>query len=238
MVDLPAPAPGAPARAPTNTEARVTLEQVRYRWTPDSTPALTIDHLQLLPGESLFVSGPSGSGKSTLLGLLAGVLAPQEGSLTLLGSALASMSPSARDRFRADHVGYVFQLFNLLPYLSVIENVTLPLRFSQRRRQRVARPREEALRLLAHLGIEELAPRPVTRLSVGQQQRVAAARALIGSPELILADEPTSSLDARAGRQFIELLFNECQRSKSTLVLVSHDHDLATHFDRTLELEA
>ena len=128
-------------------------------------------------------------------------------------------------------------MFNLIPYLSVIENVTLPLRFSQRRRERVEDPAGEAKRLLEHLGMGHLAERQVTKLSVGQQQRVAAARALIGSPEFILADEPTSSLDEGHSEGFVKLLFDECAASGSTLVFVSHDARLAGLFDRSFRLE-
>jgi putative ABC transport system ATP-binding protein len=159
----------------------------------------------------------------------------------VLGQDLARLGGAERDRFRADHVGFIFQLFNLIPYLSVVENVILPCGFSDRRRanarQAGGRVHDEALRLLRHLDMAEAAllHRPVTALSVGQQQRVAAARALIGAPELIVADEPTSSLDADRRHAFIELLFQECAREQATLVFVSHDGTLAGMFDRTVE---
>lgn len=214
------------------------LDRLRFAWSGSGEPDLVIPNLKLAVGERLFVSGPSGCGKSTLLGLLAGVSVPQVGSVTILGEIISSCGASARDRFRADHIGYLFQMFNLIPYLSVIENVTLPLRFSSIRSGRIPDPVGEATRLLAHLGMEGLLDRPVTKLSVGQQQRVAAARALIGSPELILADEPTSSLDAGHSERFIELLFEECARAKTSLVFVSHDTGLAKLFDRTHLLES
>lgn len=214
----------------------IVLEGVSYRWDAEGDPDLAIDQLGIASGERLFVQGPSGSGKSTLLGLLSGVLVPQEGSVTVLGETVSSLGSAERDRFRADHVGYLFQMFNLIPYLSVIENVTLPLRFSERRRGRVDDGAEEARRILEHLGMGDLAGRPVTKLSVGQQQRVAAARALIGSPEVVLADEPTSALDAGHSERFVELLFAECERAGATLVFVSHDAALATLFDRSYEL--
>lgn len=190
-------------------------------------------------GERLFVQGASGSGKSTLLSLLAGVVVPQQGSVNVLGEPLHALAPPRRDRFRADHLGYIFQQFNLVPYLTVLENVTLPCRFSRLRRARVKHPDEEARRLLEHLGLssDELIERPVTALSVGQQQRVAAARALMGSPQLIIADEPTSALDADNRESFIQLLFKECAREGSTLLFVSHDRTLAPLFDRTVTLK-
>jgi putative ABC transport system ATP-binding protein len=152
------------------------------------------------------------------------------------------MGGSARDRFQADHMGVIFQMFNLVPYLSVVENVTLPCRFSRRRAARTTDgggPQSEALRLLSRLGISDpLLQRPVTDLSVGQQQRVAAARALMGAPEVIIADEPTSSLDAGHRRSFIRLLFEECDKAKATLIFVSHDTSLAPLFHRTVQLNA
>jgi putative ABC transport system ATP-binding protein len=214
----------------------VVLQSVRFGWAGGNEPDLTIDDLRIAPGERLFIQGPSGSGKSTLLSLLAGVAAPQEGSVTVLGQRIGELGASRRDRFRADHIGYIFQMFNLIPYLSVIDNVTLPLRFSARRLQRIDNPAEEASRLLAHLGMGDLMDRPVTELSVGQQQRVAAARALIGSPEIVLADEPTSSLDRENSERFIQLLFEECDRDRTTLVFVSHNHALAQLFDRSITL--
>jgi putative ABC transport system ATP-binding protein len=174
--------------------------------------------------------------------LLAGVVTPQHGTVRVLGRDLAALRAAARDRFRADHIGYIFQLFNLIPYLSVIENVCLPCGFSARRRARATRAGRsvegEAARLLEHLemGGAEVLCRPVTELSVGQQQRVAAARALIGAPELMIADEPTSSLDADRRAAFLGLLFRECERESTTLIFASHDASLAPLFDRTMEV--
>ena len=151
------------------------------------------------------------------------------------------MSSVHRDHFRSDHIGFIFQMFNLIPYLSVIENVTLPCRFSDKRKHKVLAGadslEQEAIRLLEHLDMahDDLLHKPVNELSVGQQQRVAAARALIGSPELVIADEPTSSLDAERREAFIELLFRECESAGSTLVFVSHDNSLLAPFDRTIE---
>jgi putative ABC transport system ATP-binding protein len=182
--------------------------------------------------------GPSGSGKSTLLSLLAGVVVPQHGSVRVLGCELTATKATGRDRFRADHIGFIFQLFNLLPYLSVIENVILACGFSRRRQQRAGGDAHaDALRLLRQLGMgtPELLHRPVTDLSVGQQQRVAAARALIGAPELVIADEPTSALDADARAVFLELLFAECSRVQAALLFVSHDASLSSAFDRSVE---
>jgi putative ABC transport system ATP-binding protein len=169
------------------------------------------------------------------------VVLPQRGSLRVLGTEVPRLAGAARDAFRADHFGIIFQMFNLVPYLSVIENVTLPCRFSARRRRQVeARggAEREARRLLEDLdlAVEAQAPGAVARLSVGQQQRVAAARALIGRPEIVLADEPTSALDADRREAFLRLLFRECDAERATLLFVSHDRSLKGLFDWSLAL--
>lgn len=215
----------------------VDIAGVRFAWSATGPPVLDLDRLRIALGERVFLRGPSGSGKSTLLSVLAGVLTPQQGQVTVLGQDLRALSGPARDRFRADHIGFIFQLFNLIPYLSVLDNVLLPCGFSAQRKARAgADARGEAVRLLEHLDMgAPLLRRPVTELSVGQQQRVAAARALIGAPGLVIADEPTSSLDADRRAAFIGLLFSECKRERTALIFVSHDAGLAPLFDRTVE---
>jgi putative ABC transport system ATP-binding protein len=218
----------------------IELSNVRFSWNAASPAVLDIDSLRIEPGESVFLRGPSGSGKSTLLSLLAGVTIPDEGTLRVLGEDIGKLDGAARDHFRADHIGFIFQMFNLIPYLSVLENVCLPCGFSARRRERAcasgAGLQAEAIRLLGHLDMAEpgLLRRPVNELSVGQQQRVAAARALIGMPELVIADEPTSSLDEDRRAAFLDLLFRECGQHRATLVFVSHDASLGSRFDRML----
>lgn len=202
---------------------------------------LEIETFELNAGERLFLRGPSGSGKSTLLGLIAGVLEAQTGRIEVLGHDMAQLSGSARDRVRADHLGVIFQMFNLVPYLSMVQNVMLPCRFSSRRRAADSGERDPhalAIHLLSRLGLNDpdLLARNVTELSVGQQQRVAAARALIGNPSLIIADEPTSALDADSRDRFIELLSDEAQKTGASLLFVSHDASLAPLFDRALDL--
>ena len=214
----------------------VEIEDLRFAW-PGQTPCLQVDRFTLERGEAVFLHGPSGSGKSTLLALLAGIQVAMSGRLSLGGTELGKLRAPARDRFRVDHVGLVFQQFNLLPYLSVIDNVTLPCRFSELRRERAledAKDLEEAAgRLLSRLDlVPALWRRRATALSVGQQQRVAVARALIGRPDLILADEPTSALDASRQEAFLDLLIQECARSSIGLVFVSHDQRLARRFSR------
>lgn len=219
-------------------EPIVSISNLSFAWTPGNE-VLDISDFQLKAGERLFLRGASGSGKSTLLGIIAGVLEAGSGEVIVLGQDLATLKPAARDRLRADHLGVIFQMFNLVPYLSVIGNVTLPLRFSPKRRAAInGNEDDEARRLLSRLGLtdETLLARRVSDLSVGQQQRVAAARALIGGPEIVIADEPTSALDADARDQFIDLLSEEVRRTGAALLFVSHDAGLATHFDRAVDL--
>ena len=199
---------------------------------------LDLPALEIARGERVFLHGPSGSGKTTLLGLVAGVLTPRAGRVTILGEPLHAMSGAARDRFRAAHLGYVFQMFNLIPYLSVRENITLPCRLSTARRARAGDPAAAAARLAEALEIAPLLARPVTELSVGQQQRVAVARALIGAPDLVVCDEPTSALDTDRRDRFLALLFAQVAAAGSALLFVSHDLGLAARFDRTLALGA
>jgi putative ABC transport system ATP-binding protein len=215
----------------------IALADLRFRWPGAAADCLHIAALSIEPGSTVFVYGPSGCGKSTLLGLLAGVLVPSGGRVSLLGTEWSSMSGARRDAFRADHVGYIFQQFNLLPYLSVLDNVLLACRFSARRAARAGAVVAAAESLLARVGLAQpLWSRPAALLSVGQQQRVAAARALIGTPELVIADEPTSALDAPLRDGFMDLLLGECRAAGSTLVFVSHDERLAPRFDRQLAL--
>jgi putative ABC transport system ATP-binding protein len=225
--------------ATATTDAVVDLRDVEVRY--GGRAVLTIDALAFTRGERVFIAGPSGCGKSTLLALVAGVLTPTRGTVRVLGQDLGTLSGAARDRFRGAHCGIVFQQFNLLPYLSVVDNVLLPLGFSPERRARVGTgTRDEARRLLAALGLEALAAesRGVATLSVGEQQRVAVARALLGRPELVIADEPTSALDADARGAFLELLLAECRASGGTLLFVSHDAALGAVFDRRIDLPA
>ncbi len=224
------------------TEKVIELNNLQFSWPREKKTILDIDALHIHQGERVFIEGSSGSGKSTLLNLIAGVVTSQQGTVRVLGHILNEQSNGKRDLFRADHIGFIFQLFNLIPYLSIVENVTLPCHFSRLRREKAKQSagslEEEALRLLNHLGMADpgLVHRNVAELSVGQQQRVAAARALIGSPNLLIADEPTSSLDAGLRENFIRLLFQECDRGETTLVFVSHDPMLEPFFDRTIRL--
>ncbi|WP_068545733.1 ABC transporter ATP-binding protein [Thalassotalea crassostreae] len=220
----------------------IDISQLTFAWDSKADFQFQIDDFSVVQGEKLFLRGPSGSGKTTLLSLLSGVTAGQQGHLRILDNDLSKMTSSQRDQFRADHIGVIFQMFNLIPYLTTIENVLLSCHFSPLRKKRALQNSDsldqEAIRLLSHLdmGDEHLLHKPVNELSIGQQQRVAAARALMGAPELIIADEPTSSLDADRCHSFLELLFKECEAAGSTLVFVSHDLRLKSDFDRSVAL--
>ena len=218
----------------------VSLRDLRFAW-PGGAPCLQIDELEIGAAEALFLQGPSGCGKSTLLSLIAGMMTPSAGRAMLLGQDWAALRPSRRDAARVDHIGIIFQQFNLLPYLSVLDNVLLPCRFSERRAARAgqgaAAVQAAAEVLLEGVGLgRDIWRRAASDLSVGQQQRVAAARALIGLPELVLADEPTSALDEARRNSFVELLMDACQRSGAALLFVSHDERIASRFQRHLAL--
>lgn len=217
----------------------VRIKKLGFAWVPKQ-PVLHIESLVVPQGEHVYIKGRSGSGKSTLLSLLAGIETRYTGELTLLGQDLSQLSVLKRDQFRADNLGYVFQQFNLLPYLSVLENTLLGMHFSKRKKKRLPtqkKARAEAQSILQSLQIPSaLFEQPVYRLSVGQQQRVAAARALLGSPPLILADEPTSALDFETQTAFMQLLFDACAAQQSTLIFVSHDTRLESYFNRVVDL--
>ena len=220
--------------------ASVDVKNLTFSW-PGQPPLLDIGALSIADRERVILVGPSGSGKSTLLGLVTGILSGAKGTLQVLGRDMTRISGGEADRLRADEIVYIFQNFNLVPYLSVLENVLLPCRMSRQRATVVADgEKEAALSLLRHLGLDDAAivQRRVIELSIGQQQRVAAARALIGAPRLVIADEPTSALDQDRKNDFLELLLAESERVGASVVFVSHDRTLMPHFSRAIDLSA
>lgn len=223
---------------PATKKPLLDLAGLRYTW-PGSDEEIVLPDLHINEGEKVFLYGPSGSGKSTLLALIGGLIQPDHGEVLFAGERLDQLKGSKRDRFRADHLGIIFQQFNLLPWLDVRANVALPCQFSALRAKRCGDVDKAVERLLMGMDLESAFwSRRADALSVGQQQRVAAARALIGQPDLILADEPTSALDAERRQVFIDLLFKQTEISGSTLLFVSHEQDLATRFDRVLSLDS
>lgn len=222
-----------------HSDSLLSIRNLRFHYARERE-VLAIDKLDLDAGGLLLVNGPSGSGKSTLLNLIAGVLTAKEGDVRILDQSLGELQSAGRDLFRANHIGYLFQQFNLVPYLSALENICLACRFSPVREKRIidsgSNHRKEAERLLERLGLSSFESRRPRELSVGQQQRVAAARALIGSPELIIADEPTSALDINARDGFLDLLFAEAKASNTGVIVVSHDRSLEDRFPLTYHL--
>ena len=206
------------------------IEIKDLKFSYDKTPVLDIPELKLASGEIVFLYGPSGSGKSTLLELLAGVL-QGSGTLKVGGRDLTKMTLSELDHYRAENIGYIFQSFNLIPYLSVLENIELPFLF-----KKGEHTDEELKTLLKELGLTDYIHRKVAQLSVGQQQRVAVARALIKRPKIILADEPTSALDYDHREKFLKVLFELCRRHKTSVLFVSHDLSMERLFDRSVSL--
>lgn len=212
----------------------IALHNVVFRWQKDLPPVLTIPEFIVPRGQRVFLYGPSGSGKTTLLNLLTGINVPESGTVQILDQALNTLSGRKRDQFRARHIGIIFQQFNLIPYLSVQDNVQLA-------RQLAGNTGivDDSAELLASLGLEQaLWQRPAHALSVGQQQRVAVARALINRPELVIADEPTSALDSDHRDGFLQLLMDAAAERGGTIMFVSHDRALQHHFDQQLDIRS
>jgi len=202
---------------------------------PSSPPIINIQEIQIAEGDKVFLYGPSGHGKSTLLNLLAGVLDSKIGELNVLGMNLTKLSQGKKDLLRGAEIGYIFQIFNLIPYLNLKENIVLPCLINKKRAHGMDY-NQQADELITTLGLAKHIHKPVTDLSIGQQQRVAAARALIGNPKLVIADEPTSSLDEKNTEEFMNLLVKEWDKRKFTLIFVSHDERLRKYFDTTISL--
>jgi putative ABC transport system ATP-binding protein len=202
-----------------------------YVTSSGTVTALAEIHFSLAAGLSLAVTGPSGSGKSTLLGLIAGLDRPSQGSIHIAGTDLGSLNEDALARFRGRHIGFVFQNFRLLPGLTALENVSLPLDLLGDRTAA-----QQAQDWLTRVGLNDRANHLPSRLSGGEQQRVALARALITKPALVLADEPTGNLDSSTGTTMADLLFHNCAERKAALLIVTHDERMAERCDRRLAL--
>ena len=233
----------------------ISIVNLRQRWRADGPWVLDVPAFNMAAHEQVFLAGPSGTGKSTLLAVLCGVVGAsinrqerkegqedQDVQVQVLGRAMHALPAADRDQLRADQMGVIFQLFNLLPFLSAVDNVLLAGQFAPARRARAAArsgsAKQEVERLLAALQLPRAVwTRRATELSVGQQQRVAAARALFGGPRMVFADEPTSALDSDARNTFIDLLQSECRATGAALLFVSHDRSLAPRFDRSVELK-
>ena len=226
-----------------NIRSAIQLSDLCFSWGNSANDFnFKLNNFVLPVNTSGIILGSSGSGKSTLLGIISGIIKPNVGVIKVLGEDLFKMTGSQRDRFRADNIGIIFQQFNLIPYLSTLENVLLPLRLSLKRRISCGSSKEqyiyEAKKLLDALGVssKKFGNQLASTLSVGQQQRVAAARAFIGSPPLIIADEPTSSLDEISETDFLKQLFKQTSTNKTTLLLVSHNKKIIPKFNKSFEI--
>jgi len=204
--------------------------RVEYRAGGDSFLALDVPAWEVADGEQVAISGPSGSGKSTLLNVIAGLLPADSGSVTVCGLELAGLGEAERDRFRAEHLAYIFQTFNLLQGYTALENVLLGATFSAH-----GPDRSTAKALLETVGLGHRLHHAPAELSIGEQQRVAIARALVKKPQLILADEPTGSLDPRHADGVVALLRDACHEHACALIVVSHEAGAVSAFERKVE---
>ena len=210
----------------------IQLQNVRYTYPGKlGKLVLNINSWSVSAGEQVFVHGPSGGGKSTLLNLLSGMLQADTGEVSVMGQRLDKISSRQRDRFRADHIGYIFQQFNLIPYLDAIDNIELAQQFAKENQSSTLKNDIKSLLSSFHIGSSDW-HKPVAKLSIGQQQRIAIARAMINKPELLIADEPTSSLDQDNRDNFMAELKAMVTEHNTTLLFVSHDMSLAKYFNR------
>ncbi len=210
----------------------IKIDNLKYSYDDDSSFAMDIKSFNLKKGERLLVYGESGLGKSTFLNLISGTIQAKSGKIKILDRDISNMSGYEKDKIRGDHFGVVFQTFNLLPYISVEKNILMGLAFSKRKKSKINNIQDEIKNLMDNLSLnyEELRNRNSYDLSIGQQQRVAVARALIGNPEIILADEPTSALDSKNQKVFLDLLFKSMNKNEQGLIMVSHNKDLSKSF--------
>ena len=218
-------------------ESIIKIDSVRFYWSKKSNFKIFVPNLEIKKGEKVLLLGESGSGKTTILSLICGFLNPLSGNIFINGKTINQLSSKTKDEYRADNIGIIFQQFNLLPYANVVDNVLLPLYFSKVRSNNVPNKREKVIELFKQLRLpDDIIQFKASSLSMGQQQRVAVARALIGNPSLIIADEPTSSLDADAQKIFLDLMFEQISENNSTLLMVSHDRSLSGQFDRLIDI--
>ena len=218
-------------------ESKIKIDTVKFYWSKKSNFKIFVPNLEIKKGENVLLLGESGSGKTTILSLICGFLNPLSGNIFINGKTINQLSSKTKDEYRADNIGIIFQQFNLLPYANVVDNVLLPLYFSKVRSNNVPDKREKVIELFKQLRLpDDITQFRASSLSMGQQQRVAVARALIGNPSLIIADEPTSSLDADAQKIFLDLMFEQISENNSTLLMVSHDRSLSDQFDRLIDI--
>tara|TARA_B100001057_G_scaffold158763_1_gene159317 strand:+ start:181 stop:867 length:687 start_codon:yes stop_codon:yes gene_type:complete len=215
----------------------VKIESLRFQWSKNNSFKIFVPKLEVGRGKKVLFLGESGSGKTTLLSLICGFLEPFSGSISINDKIISNLTSINKDTYRSDNIGIIFQQFNLLPYANVVDNIILPLYFSKQRSKKVENKINAAMNLCDQLRLpESILNQKASNLSVGQQQRVAVARALIGSPSIIVADEPTSSLDTEAQELFLDLMFDQISKNSSTLLMVSHDKSLTNYFDQVIDI--
>ncbi len=214
----------------------ISLRDVRFEYARGGF-SLNVAELAVPSGARAAAIGPSGSGKTTLLNLISGIERPRSGEVSTAGVRVDRLSPAARRSFRITKIGFVFQEFLLLEYLDVLDNILYPYRLHRELRLD-ASVRSRAHRLASDLGLKSLLDRLPAELSQGERQRVAIARALVTSPTLILADEPTGTLDPATKQQALDLLFEQCEARSTTLLMVTHDHGLLEQFGQIIDVEA
>lgn len=212
----------------------IVITNLTYTYSITSKPILNIPKFEVQDGESLALVGKSGSGKSTLLNAIAGIVAVSQGSLKVNGVELSSLSETARDAFRAENIGYVFQTFNLLQGLTAFENVLLAMSFTKK----ISDAKARAKKLLERVGLGDKQMRKPRELSVGEQQRVAIARAIANNPKVILADEPTANLDEQNTELVLNLLKEVASEDNRILILVTHERDVAASLPRSVDLKS
>ena len=214
------------------TNNLISIKNLKYKIGQNINFSLNIKNFKLNKSDSILIYGESGLGKSTFLNLLSGTISPQKGNIDILGTNISNISSSIKDKIRGDHFGIVFQTFNLLPYVSVKNNILLGKAYSSIKQSKSNNDEIKELMDKLSLNYEDLINRKAYELSIGQQQRVAVARALIGKPEIILADEPTSALDKSNQKEFINLLFKSIDENEQGLIMVSHEHKLSNKFKK------
>ena len=215
------------------------VEKLKFNWEKKNSFNLNISKLVIKNNEKVVLLGESGSGKSTLLNLISGIVSPNVGKILINGIQITSLSAKEKDAFRNNNLGVIFQKFNIIHYLSPISNILLPCYFSSIKKNTIDFYKYRAVDLGKSLSIEKniLFQKNSKDLSVGEQQRVAIIRALINFPKIILADEPTSSLDKKNKNKFLKLLFKICKQEKTALLMVTHDNSITKYFDKTIILE-
>ncbi len=209
--------------------------EVSYNDNGEKIDILKLDNLEIKKGEKVAFIGTSGCGKTTLFNLISGLITPMKGEIIVENTVINRLKEAERDMFRANHIGYIFQDFNLFSEFTVLENVILPMSFSKKFSKKEMH--KQAIEILKKVGIEKKINQKVKNLSGGEKQRVAIARSVINKPNIILADEPTGNLDYKNGIKIMELIKNISDESESTLLVITHNNSQLEYFDKVINIE-